>query len=118
MKDHLGKEMKQMRFIELTKLVLEYNELLKKIEDANAWLKVSKATEKVKEEFREGKYQEAWKRLGDISEILDKHGITYKDYESIEGIELPEVLKRDKVEIFLEEYAKFLKEKEKLKVGT
>lgn len=112
-----------MRMIDIINKTMEYNKLLEQIAKADIWFLDPKVPQEKKDNFYP-KYNEAWERLGELSDQLDKLGITYKADEELnevmEGIELPKELKRDKVEGFLENWNRILKEKEKekLKVGT
>lgn len=107
-----------MRVIEVIETAWKYNELLKKIAEANIWFGNPKVSQETKDNFEKTKYDAVWKQLGELSEKLDEAGITYKGYESMEVIELPETLKRKDVEIWLESLNKVLKKQEKEKVGA
>lgn len=106
-----------MRAIDFIKKIMKYNELLVKIIKADAWFSDPNISQEKKEKFYPN-YEKVMEEIAKISNDLDEIGITFKDKEAIEGIELPQELKRKDIEIFLEEWYKHLKEKEKLKVGT
>lgn len=110
--------MEKMRIIEIIKKAMEYNELLAKIIKADIWFGDPKVDQSKKDNFYL-KYAKAHEKLAELSGEFDNLGIVYeieKGNEVIEGIEIPANLKREDVEIWLENWARNLK-KEKLKVG-
>jgi hypothetical protein len=104
----------------LTIKALQYNELLVKIIKADMWYLDPSVSQEKKDNF-ELKYRAVMEKIATISGEFDELEITYeteKFNEVIEGIELPQSLKRKDVENWLEDWHKYLREKEKLKVGT
>jgi len=111
--------MVNMRVIKIIEKAMEYNELLAKILKADIWFADPKVDQVKKDNFLP-KYEKVMEKLAELSGQFDQLGITYeteKHNEVIEGIEIPEQLKREDVEIWLENWAKCLKE-EKAKVGV
>ena len=91
-----------MRIIEMIRLSLEYNELLVKFKKGSAWLDKKNIPTELKEKFILDKWEPLLKEMDLILKKFESIGITFRDCESIEYIELPNELKRSDVEIFLE----------------
>jgi hypothetical protein len=108
-----------MRVIDIINIAKEYNRLLARIIAADIWFGNPGVSDKAKEKVKP-EYEKVMEQLSTISGQLDELGVTYeheKFNEVTEGIELPKEFRREKVEGFLENWSKCLKE-EKAKVGV
>jgi len=97
-----------MRIIEIINLAMEYNELLVKFTKGSIWFGKPNISKKRKEEFIP-KWDKLLKKMDETLKKLESMGITFYDCESIECIEIPKIMKRVDVEIFLENYYKLEK---------
>jgi hypothetical protein len=106
-----------MRIIEIINLSMQYNELLVKFQKGYVWLENDNVPIDKKKEFT----PKMIKLLDDMDIVLKKLnnvGVTFRENEIIEVLEIPKQLKRKDVEIYLEDYYKinyFKKEKDKEK---
>lgn len=94
-----------MRIIEIINLSMEYNELLVKFTKGSIWLDNPRISPELKESFIP-KWNELLKEMDTILRKFESIGITFRDCESIECIEIPDKFKRKDIEIYLENHYK------------
>lgn len=106
-----------MNYIEITKILLRHNELIVKWVKGDLWFADPKVDEKLKEQ-NEIRYKELTKTLAlsykKLDELSLKHDITFiNKFDGVSCVELPEELKREDVEIWLEGWKSFQDKKNK-----
>jgi hypothetical protein len=99
-----------MRIIEIINKSMEYNSLLVKWIKGSLWFEDNTIPENEKEK-QYTRFAELQKQIANMMNELEMHGITFKDYEAIECIEIPEQLKRKDVEIWLENWFEYKNKK-------
>lgn len=100
-----------MRVIEIINLAMKHNELLVKWVKGEIWF-ADKTVPQSKKDEQEPKFVELLKEISDNISKLEKISISFDENEILEVIEIPQELKREKVEIWLEKWRDFKKSKE------
>jgi len=99
-----------MRVIDIIEKAMNHNELLVKVIKGGLWFQDKSISEKTKEKESE-RYKNLVTELGNSCSELERSKITFNDLEAIDVIELPTELKRKDIEIWLESWRDFKKNK-------
>jgi hypothetical protein len=99
-----------MRIIEIMERVMKHNELLVKMIKGEEWF-ANKNISQTKKDQQEPRFMKLLEGIGRNAAELEKAGVTFIDTieysEVLHYIEIPEALKRDNVEMWLEKYHEY-----------